>query len=113
MSEPTIDRTRLPTLAQMRDAGFGAASKAGATVNELRHEARALRDEKNTLLAAKVETFTEANEKQRRLDGIQARLDAKMAEVREAEATCDAARERANASAQLYDRCADFLGVAR
>jgi hypothetical protein len=112
VSEPTIDRTRLPILAQMKDAGFGAASKADAVVTDLRHEARALRDEKNTLLAAKVETFTEGNEKKRRLDGIQARLDAKMAEIHEAEATRDAARERANASAQLYDRCADFLGVS-
>lgn len=113
MSEPTIDRTRLPILAQMKDAGFGAASKADAIVTDLRHEARALRDEKNILLAAKVETFSEAKEKQRRIGVVQARLEAKMAEIREAEATREGARERANASAQLYDRCADFLGVAR
>lgn len=107
-----IDPRRLTAIEDAHSAAFGAYSKLGREVDNLREDERALRQQIETTLQERARTrdIQVASEMNLKLARQQQRLEALIERRREVTSMREAAGEQLRAANDLLARCRDFVG---
>ena len=105
-----VDHHRLQLLEQQRSAAFGAAASAGRDLDGLMREMATLRDEIEHLTRQRDATLSLSprGSATARIADLERKLEALAARIGDARAVQEAAQERQQAAARLYERCAAF-----